>query len=87
MAGQPFLEIEKKSVVGLTLSCFWRPHPFRQPEPEHKRSREQYAVRENETPKHSVAEDDIDRSRRLDDLHRLVEQKNGEYDHNEGGND
>jgi hypothetical protein len=33
MAGQPFLEIDKKSVISSTLGRFWRQHPFRQPEP------------------------------------------------------
>jgi hypothetical protein len=40
-----------------------------------------------ELPKPDVAENDIDCSRRLDDLRRLVEQKNCEHNHNKGGSD
>src|ERR1035438_1111210 len=73
MARQAFLEIEEKAVISLTLGRFWWQHPFRQPEPQHQWSRQEYAVGEDEAPHHSVAENDIDRSGRLDDLHRLVE--------------
>jgi hypothetical protein len=86
MAGQPFLEVEK-AVITLTFGCFWRQHPSGQSEPKHEWSRDQYAVGENESPQHSFAKPDVDRPRRLDDLHGLVEQKNGEYNHYEGGND
>jgi hypothetical protein len=87
MARQPLPEIEKKAVVSITFAGFRWPHPFRQPEPKDKRSRQQCAVSENQTPHHCVAESRIDRSRRLDDLHRLVEKEDGEYYQYEGGND